>query len=332
MTAGTLWVVIASCCVDGQSLAPEAIKGGTVLDRFSGTEGREALVEALMRQRIIENDRPVAESLAGNGTLVGFAPGDTVIAQNATDTDVFFILSGEVTVYVNHREVATRGAREAIGEMVAVDMTARRSATLKAKTPVLCLKVSAAHFVAAGEGSARFWRAIAQVVADRLRERARFHRPANEVPIMFMGSSTEGLPVVAEIECALKHEKGLVLHPWSRDVFGPSRSALDDLLAEARIADFALFVFGPDDKVASRGTVEDAPRDNVIYEMGLFTGRLGRERVFMLKEHSTDLKIPSDLVGNSPITYVVKKGANLAHAIGPAVVEIKKAVTDLGAV
>ncbi len=302
-----------------------------MLARFSGTAGRGALVEALMQQRIVQNERSIAEKLADAGALVEFSPGDTLVVQRGSDTDVFFIISGETNVFINNREVATRSAREVIGEMVAVDLSARRSATVKAKTPVVCLRVSAVSFISAGEGSVAFWKAVAQMTGDRLRQRERFHRPANIVPIMFVGSSAEGLAVVGEIDQALKHDKELVLHPWTRGVFGPSRVPVDDLLAEASKADFALFVFGPDDKVASRGSVDDAPRDNVIYEMGLFAGRLGRERVFMLKEHSTDLKIPSDLAGINPVSYVLKPGDDLGHAVGTAIAEIQKATKELGA-
>lgn len=298
--------------------------------RFSGPSGRSALIDSLLQQRVVQHDRGIAEKIADKGVLVEFSPGDTVITQGGTDTEVFFILNGEAAVFVNNRQVATRGAREVIGEMVAVDPTARRSATLKARTPLVCLKLPATDFVAAGEGSATFWRVIAQVTGDRLRQRERFHRPANDVPIMFVGSSTEGLAVVGELEQAFKHDK-LVLHPWTKGVFGPSRIPLEDLLAEVEKADFALFVFGPDEKIASRGKDFDAPRDNVILEMGLFLGRLGRERVFMLKEHVTDLKIPTDLLGVTPVTYVLKAGCDLATSLGAAVNEIKKAVRDLGA-
>lgn len=86
-------------------------------------------------------------------------------------------------------------------------------------------------------------------------------------------------------------------------MFGPSRIPLEDLIRQTREADFALFVFGPDDKIASRYQEHAAPRDNVIFEMGLFLGRLGRDRVFMVKDHDVDLKIPTDLVGLRPITY-----------------------------
>lgn len=299
-------------------------------DRFSGATGRSNLIDALLQQRIVQHDRTIAEKLADKGQVVEFTPGATVVAQRATDTDVFFILHGEATVFVNNRELAIRGPREVVGEMVAIDPTARRSATIKAKTPLLCLQVTGPDFVAAGEASPAFWRVMAQVTGDRLRQRERFHRPANETPIMFVGSSTEGLAVVDELVRAFKYDH-LDLRPWTSGVFGPSGIPIDDLLAAITSADFALFVFGPDDKIASRGKEFDAPRDNVILEMGLFLGRLGRERVFLLKEHTSDLKIPTDMLGVTPVTYVCKAGCTLGTALGSAVSEIRNAVRDLGA-
>src|SRR5260370_1283591 len=83
-------------------------------------------------------------------------------------------------------------------------------------------------------------------------------RPPSLVPIIIIGSSVGGLPVVAEIESAFRLDRSLALHPWTKDVFGPSGLPVDELLAEVEKADFALFVFGPDDRIASRGKTHHA--------------------------------------------------------------------------
>jgi predicted nucleotide-binding protein len=95
-------------------------------------------------------------------------------------------------------------------------------------------------------------------------------------------------------------------------------------------ADFAALVFGPDDKVMSRGGEEMAPRDNVIFELGLFMGGLRRERTFVVKEQRTDIKIPTDLMGMTPIPYVLHDLSRLASAIGPVCTSIIKRVAALG--
>ncbi len=117
---------------------------------------------------------------------------------------------------------------------------------------------------------------------------------------------------------------------WSNGVFGPSGTAVDSLYNFASSSDFAAFVVSPDDLVLSRDTDKMAPRDNVVFELGLFMGRLEQKRVFLIKEHSVDVKIPSDLLGITPITYVLKSEGSLTAAVGPVCTDLRKAITELG--
>lgn len=71
--------------------------------------------------------------------------------------------------------------------------------------------------------------------------------------------------------------------------------------------DFAVLVLTPDDKTTSRGKVKAAPRDNVIYELGLFTGALGRERALVVVPSAVDIKIPTDLLGVTTLRYKAAK-------------------------
>jgi len=303
-----------------------------MLNRFMGEAGRENLVEALLRQRCIGGERALAGRLAIKGEVIEFQRGDAVVEQHAGDDDVFFILSGTVEVFVNLQKVADRGVGDIVGEMVLVDPTARRSATVKAASETVVLRTVAAELEQAAQGSPSFWRYLAQVAGERLRERAKFHLPANETPIMFLGSSVEGLEAAKQIESRLEHFPVVVRAWYTRGVFGPSETALDDLIKQVDSADFAVFVFGPDDVVNSREQESTAPRDNVIFEMGLFVGRLGRERVFMVKDRNADLKIPSDLAGINPITYSEKPGGTIADAVGSACTELESAIEKKGVV
>jgi CAP12/Pycsar effector protein, TIR domain len=65
---------------------------------------------------------------------------------------------------------------------------------------------------------------------------------------------------------------------WTHDVFELSQGVLESLLRCADQVDLAVLVLTADDVVASRGDVSCAPRDNVVFELGLFIGALGRER------------------------------------------------------
>lgn len=303
-----------------------------MMNRFTGADGRSKLIGVPLRHDIVAGDAALADRLAAAGQLISFEAGATLCEQNGADDDVFFIISGSVDVFVNHQHIGTRESGTVVGEMAAVDSQAGRSATLKAAGPVLTLRMTAAEFLKAGEDAGPFWRRLAQLGFERLRMRARFHLPANPTPIMFVGSSVEGLHVAQELPGCLQYDK-VIVRPWTtKGVFGPSGIPIDDLIRHVEEADFALFVFGPDDKIHSRGEEQAAPRDNVIFEMGLFMGRLGRERVFMVKDANVDLKIPSDLTGVTPLTYSRYPGTTTADIAAKVSAELRKVIQSKGAV
>ena len=121
-------------------------------------------------------------------------------------------------------------------------------------------------------------------------------------PRIFLGSSgkqaklvqalTRGLSEVAEVE------------PWTT-VFNPGVSTLDRLVELTREVDFAAFLFAQDDwtsnptDVAAQG--QASPRDNVVFEAGLFGGALGMRRTFIL--HAKGAKLPTDLLGMTAVRY-----------------------------
>jgi hypothetical protein len=84
--------------------------------------------------------------------------------------------------------------------------------------------------------------------------------------------------------------------------FNPGTSTLERLLELTREVDFAAFVFAQDDWTASSPSASSqpgsglaSPRDNVVFEAGLFGGVLGMRRTFIL--HASGAKLPSDLLG-----------------------------------
>ena len=68
----------------------------------------------------------------------------------------------------------------------------------------------------------------------------------------------------------------------------------------------------------------------MVFELGLFMGKLDRNRAFIIKEQKSDVKIPTDLLGVTPLTYVYRPGGNLASAIGPVCTELRKVISSLG--
>ena len=126
-----------------------------------------------------------------------------------------------------------------------------------------------------------------------------------EKPRIFVGSSgkqekllkalTRGLETVAEVE------------PWTTS-FNPGTTTLQRLIDLSREVDFAAFVFAQDDWTTDSGPTSDSsepgqasPRDNVVFEAGLFGSAIGMNRTFIL--HANGAKLPSDLLGLTSVRY-----------------------------
>src|SRR5512144_2432453 len=98
-------------------------------------------------------------------------------------------------------------------------------------------------------------------------------------PTVFVGSSEEAKAVAH----AIKEGIGDVAETkvWDEEgVFELSRATLEGLEHVLPTYDFAVLVLSADDFLAFRGQEFAAPRDNLLFELGLFMGRLGRERTF----------------------------------------------------
>jgi predicted nucleotide-binding protein len=148
--------------------------------------------------------------------------------------------------------------------------------------------------------------------------------------VLFLGSSKEGLTVVREIQNAFQHDDFLV-RPWATPgVFGASRYPLEALDQQLRSSDFAVLVLGPDDLVLSRGSISDAPRDNVVFEIGFFMGALTRDRTFMVIPRGEGTKVPSDLFGLTALTYAPGGPDTLAERIGPLSNELRSMIIKAG--
>ena len=298
-------------------------KNSALSARFEGPDGIDHLRDCLREQRLVEGNADVATRLADVGALCEFSPGDELLSQGDGDLDVYFILAGEVSVLVNRRLLATRVPRETVGEMAVIDPSAPRSATVRANSNVVALRVRGTDFESIADAYPRMWRLAARVIAERMRQRNRFHRGPNTTPVMFIGSSAEQRTIGEEIAQQLKFDD-LSVHLWTTGVFGPSGVPVEELLTEADAADFAAFIAGPDDLVMTRKQKVGVPRDNVIFEAGVFVAKLGRERVFLVTEHDGGVKLPTDLLGITPVTYV------RPDQMGPACTEIRNAIKRLG--
>ena len=95
---------------------------------------------------------------------------------------------------------------------------------------------------------------------------------------IFIASASEGLEVANAVREALGRRSHLRPRVWAEGTFTPSMTFIEAIEVELNRCDFAVLTLTPDDRLESRGRTIMAPRDNVLLELGLFMGRLGRER------------------------------------------------------
>lgn len=120
-------------------------------------------------------------------------------------------------------------------------------------------------------------------------------------PRVFIGSSQSNLRVAEVLAAGL--EQCAKVKIWNEGVFDLNRGFFETLHAAPSKYDFAVFVLAADDMTTSKNVTTPAPRDNVLFESGLFTGALGRDHVFFVYDESAGVKIPSDLAGVTLATY-----------------------------
>lgn len=150
-------------------------------------------------------------------------------------------------------------------------------------------------------------------------------------PRIFLGSSGKQEKLLQALTRGLDDIAHVV--PWTTS-FNPGTTTLERLLELAHEVDFAAFVFARDDWTSAgppasppAETAQASPRDNVVFEAGLFGGILGMRRTFIL--HASGAKLPSDLLGFTCVRY---DEATTAAEIKVVNQKIRKAIEDLGSV
>ncbi len=131
-----------------------------------------------------------------------------------------------------------------------------------------------------------------------------------QMPKVFIGSSTEGLTTANDIKTFLKDKINVRI--WNEDLFRLNNNYLAELIEITNQYDFAILVLSPDDVIKSRNREELSPRDNIIFEIGLFIGKLGKDRTFIVYDKSRGIKIPSDLFGISLSEFSSKINDNIS--------------------
>jgi CRP/FNR family cyclic AMP-dependent transcriptional regulator len=296
-------------------------------ERFEN-DGHQNLVDALKRQEFVGGNAKLAEAMIKRGELTEYKKSDKLITEGGEDNDIYLLLAGSVAVVVKGNEVATRKASQHVGEMAAIEPAQKRSATVIAHDTVVALKVKSADFNSVGEEYPQIWLPIARELSRRLLQRNDLIPPPNEYPKLFVISSTEALEIAHEIQSQLQHDVFSAV--WDQGVFFAGGYPLEALEKAVSESDFAVAIAQPDDIVESRGTRQPTLRDNVLFELGIFMGRLTRHRAILVHPRVKDLKLPSDVHGLTLVSYDVGKPDELAARLGPACHQIRKLVKGLG--
>jgi hypothetical protein len=150
---------------------------------------------------------------------------------------------------------------------------------------------------------------------------------------VFIGSSTEGLSVADSLVAQLTG-RGYYVKVWDEGVFTLGNYNIESLMQIVNEKfDFAIFVFTADDKACFRGNTVFLPRDNVIFEMGMFMSRLDRNRTLFICETGleNEVKILSDMSGLVPATFTKSNsGSDLRTDLRPAIVQLCDAMEKRG--
>ncbi|MGT4069295.1 UNVERIFIED_CONTAM: nucleotide-binding protein [Aeromonas hydrophila] len=149
-------------------------------------------------------------------------------------------------------------------------------------------------------------------------------------PALFIASSSEFLDLASAMQENLEHVAEVTV--WNQDVFKLSRYNIESLLETLETSDFGVFIFTPQDVINIRGAEKLSVRDNVLFELGLFIGKLGRERCFIVapRGNEEDIHLPSDLLGITPALYEPnRQDKNLVAAVGPAATKITRQIKSL---
>jgi predicted nucleotide-binding protein len=297
-------------------------------ERFEGNANRVNLIDCLKRQEFVGGSQEIAEAMADIGELVEYDDGDKLIVQDAHDNDMFLLLAGNVMILINGYEYDRRTAGQHVGEMAAIEPSLKRSASVVAIQTVVALKLTSGDFMRLGERHPQIWLPMARELSRRLFQRNSTIPVPNAAPKLFIISSTEAKPVAHALRDGLKADVFSTV--WDEGVFFAGGYPLEALEKQVAESDFAVAIAEPDDIVRSRGRQSPTLRDNVLFELGLFMGKLSRYRAIAVHPRVKNLWIPSDLHGLTVIPYEPGDDATVVDRLKPVCEAIRKLVRDRG--
>ena len=121
-----------------------------------------------------------------------------------------------------------------------------------------------------------------------------------------IGSSSEGLHIAREVRFCMNDlfRGSFGIKIWDEvDIFAAGEVYIESLERALKEFDFAILIVSADDEIRIRGQGFSQARGNVIFELGLFLGALGRKRTFVFRTNESELHIPSDLAAISTFNF-----------------------------
>jgi CRP/FNR family transcriptional regulator, cyclic AMP receptor protein len=301
----------------------------TMKQRFEGKSGKRLLIEALQSQKIAYGNAEIAEAIANKAELIEVGVDGEIIKENDSTNDIYFILAGTFHILVKGSIQAVRGPNDHVGEMAAIDPSQKRSACVIAVEESVVCRLSENELAELANQYPIIWRNLAVELCKRLVQRNEKIGPVNDKARVFIMSSAEALPIAEEVQSNLSHHCLPVV--WTNGIFKVSQYPIESLEEALLKSDFAIAIAQADDLTESRGVTQVSPRDNVLFELGFFMGCLGRKRTILMEPSEADVKIPSDLKGLNTVRYKTGSKEDLPLLLGPACLEIKKLIENLGA-
>lgn len=163
---------------------------------------------------------------------------------------------------------------------------------------------------------------------------------------LFIGSSREGLKYAQKLKELLDiklQAYGIECVLWNDpSVFAVGVTTIESLCKKANTlkkhGGYAVMIMTPDDEVHVRNEIRYIPRDNVVFELGLFLGYLGRERTYCVAPSNVNIKMMSDWLGvtNATYQYAARQGnerlkltlANAANRIVQTIDSVERPKVD----
>jgi CRP/FNR family transcriptional regulator, cyclic AMP receptor protein len=300
-----------------------------LIKRFEGDDNRDRLLDAILGQKLVHNERDLADALASRGTLQELAAGEILITQGNWDTDLYLILVGEFDVIINGHRQAVRSAGVHVGELSGADPARARTATLVARQESLVLKVPEKVVNEVAANNIGFWKRAMNVVAQRLDERNAKIGKTNDIPRVLLISSSEAKAVVERVVLNLDSAE-VAVQTWDKGTFGLSDYPISSLMDAIGACDFTIAVVRADDSLVMRDKESKVARDNVHLEYGISLGLLGRPRSILLVCADEKLHLPSDLAGLTTLRYRDGSPDELERSVRNACIEARRHILKEG--